>query len=467
VKEKKVYTGTRISLDVQGADIKSVFRLLAEQGNVSIVSGEDVKGSVTLNIHDVPWDEALDTVLRINGLDKTRAGTIITVITQAKMAEQQKYLADQQVADRKLKDVEPLVTKVIRISYASATGLEKNLQEFLKDKEGKPRGSVRVDEHSNSLIIQALPEDISRITPIIEEIDKQTNQILIKANIVETTKDFARNLGIQWGGVFGRSLGNYNMFVTPGGTGAATGTTPPGGALSGGYTPATGAPGIGGQGFGVNFPAPLITGTAPGALGLIFGTIGGNMLEVQLSALQKDGKLNILSSPSITTLDNQKATTENGEEVPVTVVNKEGEPSTTYKIVTLKMEITPHVIDGKTLKMGIKVTKDEIDSSRYDRFGNPYIIKKVTDTSLIVQDGETIVISGLTKQKTAGGDTGIPLFKDVPILGWLFKAEAKSSRMEEVLIFITPNILKPQMVVGIQDGSGDGRNQASPAAQIQ
>ena len=223
-KEKKVYTGSRIFLDVQGADIKAVFRLLAEQGNVSIVAGDDVKGTVTLSMKDVPWDEALDTILRINNLEKTQVGQIITVMTL-------ENLTKQQALEKSRRDVEPQVTKVIRINYAHAGGLKDNLQEFLKDKDGKLRGSVRVDEHSNSLIIQALPDDIRRITPIIEEIDKQTSQILIKANIVETTKDFARSLGIQWGGVFGRNLGENNMYVTPGGT--AGSTTPPGSALSG------------------------------------------------------------------------------------------------------------------------------------------------------------------------------------------------------------------------------------------
>jgi type IV pilus assembly protein PilQ len=454
-REKKVYTGSRIFLDVQGADIKAVFRLLAEQGNVSIVAGDDVKGTVTLNMKDVPWDEALDTILRVHGLDKARVGNIITVMTL-------ENLTKQQALERSRRDVEPQVTKVIRINYAKAVDLQKNLQEFLNDKEGKPRGSVRVDEHSNSLIIQALPDDIRRITPIIEEIDKQTSQILIKANIVETTKDFARSLGIQWGGVFGRHLGDNSLYVTPGGT--AGSATAPGSALSGQYTPSTGTTGISGQGFGVNFPAAAIDGTAAASLGLIFGTIGGNLLELQLSALQKDGKLNILSSPSLTTLDNQKAVTENGEEIPVTTVNKDGEPSTAYKPVTLKMDITPHVIDGRTLKMSIMVQKDEIDLSRVDQYGNPYIIKKQTTTSLIVRDGETIVISGLSKQKTSGTDTGIPLFKDIPILGWLFKSEGKSSRMEEVLIFITPNILKPQTVSGIQDGPGDSMERPAPPA---
>ncbi len=454
-KAKKTYTGTKISLDVQEADIKAVFRLLSEVGKVSIVAGDDVKGAVTLTLKEVPWDEALDTILRIKGVDKTQVGNVITVMSL-------ENLAKQKALEKSRRDVEPQVTKVIRINYANAAGLKENLQEFLKDKDGKPRGSVRVDDHSNSLIIQAVPEDIRRITPIIEEIDKQTSQILIKANIVETTKDFARNLGIQWGGVFGRYMGNQSLYVTPGGTGGST--VPPGSALDGSYTPATGTTGISGQGYAANFPAAAISGTNPASLGLLFGTIGGNILDVQLSALQKDGKLNILSSPSISTLDNQKASTENGMEVPITTRDKDGNPSTSYKLATLKLEITPHVIDGRTLKMTITVQKDEVSSER-DGYGNPWIIKKLTTTSLIVQDGETIVISGLTKQNVEGGDTGIPLFKDIPVLGWLFKTESKTSKMEEVLIFITPNILKPQAVAGIQDGPESGDRQPASAVR--
>jgi len=186
---------------------------------------------------------------------------------------------------------------------------------------------------------------------------------------------------------------------------------------------------------------------ASGSLALLFGTIGGNILEVQLQALQKDNKLNILSSPSITTLDNQKAFTENGERVPYTTLETTGTGSTPtmttkFEDVVLRLEITPHVIDGKNLKMTISVKKDEVDMSRKSSLGDPYIIKKKTETVLIVRDGETIVISGLTKQRQIDGDAGWPMFKDVPVLGYLFKSESKSDAMEEVLIFITPTILQ-------------------------
>ncbi|MDP2815605.1 MAG: hypothetical protein Q8O19_02875, partial [Rectinemataceae bacterium] len=322
-------------------------------------------------------------------------------------------------------------------------------------KDDKPRGSVRVDEHTNSLIITAIRDDLVKMIPIIEAIDKPTPQIQIKANIVETTKNTARDLGIQWGGMNQGRIGKHDLWVTPGGSGGTATATPPGSAISGTYSsPYNAAKGISGQGFGVNFPA-VMSAVASGSLGLMFGTLGGDILEMQLNALQKDGKANILSSPSITTLDNQMAFTENGERVPYVSVDKEGKAEVKFEDVVLRLEITPHVIDGKNLLMKIIVKKDEVDISRAVQ-QNPFIIKKQTATSLIAQDGETIVISGLTKQKTFGSDTGIPWLKEIPFMGWLFKGESKSENMEEVLIFITPKILQQ---VNIAD-----TKQASPAA---
>jgi type IV pilus assembly protein PilQ len=212
------------------------------------------------------------------------------------------------------------------------------------------------------VIITAIKRDMDVILDMIVKTDVPTDQVLIKANIIETTKTMARSVGIQWGGVLGRNLGSQNMYLTPGGTGGST--TPPGSVLSGGYTPSTGPAGIGGQGFGVNFPANVITGTAPGSLGLILGTIGANMLEVQLSALQKDGKLNILSSPSLVALDNQTAYTENGDEIPyIKPGTSEDPPTVEWKKVVLRLEITPHVIDRKNIKMSIGVKKDELNTT--------------------------------------------------------------------------------------------------------
>ncbi|MEI7674016.1 MAG: secretin and TonB N-terminal domain-containing protein, partial [Deltaproteobacteria bacterium] len=289
-KEKTVDLAPRISLDVQDADIKSVLRLLAEQGNVSIVSGDDVKGPLTLQIRDVPWEQALETILDIKGLTKKREGSVISVMTLEKLKKDE---ADRQAAaeakrkadlDRAQPAPEPLITRVVNIDYNDAKKLTENIRDLLaKDKDGKTVGSVKVDEHSNSLIIQATRQEMTRLFPLIERIDKPTSQILIKANIVETTKDTARNLGIQWGGMWGQKIGSQGLYITPGGLGGSA--TPPGSAFSGGYKPTSGAAGISGQGYGVNFPAATMTGTASGSLGLIFGSIGENILEVQLNAL--------------------------------------------------------------------------------------------------------------------------------------------------------------------------------------
>lgn len=458
-KEKKADGSPRIFIDVQDADIKAVFRLLAEQGNVSIVSGDDVKGTLTLHIKDVPWEQALDTILDLKGLVKKREGNVITAMTLEKMKKDETDRQSAMDAKRKTEldraqPSEPLITRVVSIDYNDAKKLTENIRDLLsKDKDGKTVGSVKVDEHSNSLIIQTTRQEMTRLFPLIERIDKPTAQILIKANIVETTKDTARNLGIQWGGMWGQKIGSQGLYITPGGTGGTT--TAPGSAFSGNYSSTAGSKGISGQGFGVNFPVAAMTGTASGSLGLIFGTIGENILEVQLNALQKDGKLNILSSPSITTLDNQMAFTENGDIVPYATTESSGGTITRSikkEEATLRLEIVPHVIDGKNLKMKIVVKKNEVDPSR-NVDGNPYIIKKQTETNLIAQDGETIVISGLTKQKRLDGTSGIPWLKDVPVLGWLFKGEGNSEIMEEVLIFITPTIIKPQTFVGIQEGA--------------
>ncbi len=433
-----------ISIDFQDANIKSVLRLLAELSKVNIVSGDDVKGNVTIRMKDVPWEQALDTILAITGLTKRQAGNVITVMTM----EQLKRVEAEQARP----SMEPFITRVVNVRYADAKKLTENLLELLpKDKDGKAQGSVKVDEHSNALIIQTTRQEMTRLFPIIEKIDKPTPQILIKANIVETTKDTARNLGIQWGGINGQKIGNQSLYITPGG--GAGSATNPGGPFAGAFKPTSGLTGVAGQGFGVNFPAAM-TGSASASLGLIFGTIGENVLEVQLSALQKDGKLNILSSPSITTLDNQRAFTENGQKIPYVTTEASGgvlTKSVKFENAVLRLEITPHVVDGKNLKMKIMVQKDEVDTSR-SVDNNPFITKKQTETNLIVADGDTIVISGLTKQTKAETVNGVPWLKDIPVFGWLFKGESKSNLMEEVLIFITPTIIKPETIAGIQQG---------------
>lgn len=453
-----------VCLKMRQADIKTVLRSLARIVDKNILVKSEITGEVTIDFKDVPWNQAFNSLLRTQGLTYAWEGDILRVMT----IDDRETDLKRKTQEQGIRWVEPLLTVVIPIDYAKPKELKDNLESFLtRTKDDKPRGSIRVDEHSNSLIVSAIRDDIARMIPVIEKIDKPTPQIQIKANIVETSKDTARNLGIQWGGMYSRKIGNDNLFITPGGTSGSA--VPPGSALSGAYNPIFGTSGISGQGYGVNFPVAENAMTAAGgaaSLGLLIGSIGGNILDLQLSALQKDGKLNILSSPSITTLDNQKAFTENGERVPYSTLDTSVTPPTRtvkFEDAVLRLEITPHVIDGRKLMMTIVVKKDEVDLSRTVE-GNPFIIKKQTQTSLIVENGETIVISGLTKQRGARSDSGVPWMKDIPVLGWLFKGEGTSSSMEEVLIFITPKILAPSIAVAAVPGARDpgGKPNAEP-----
>jgi type IV pilus assembly protein PilQ len=344
---------------------------------------------------DVSWEQVLDTILGLKGLAQTREGNVITVMTLDKMKkgkEERVALDKARKAEAdQLKPREDLITRVVPIAYNKPEKIKKSVEELQKeskdkdakdDKDSKTAstpGSVTVDEHTRSLIIKDTPREMAGLLRFIESVDKPTAQIMIKANIIETTKDTARNLGIQWGGMWGQKIGSQGLYVTPGGTGGST--TPPGSAFSGGYTTAAGgAKGVAGQGFGVNFPAAM-AGTASGSLGLIFGAIGENILELQLNALQKDGKLNILSSPSIMTMDNQEAITENGEEIPYVIPGTGSSVPTIQKTpAKLTLKIKPNVVEGKNIQMDIEVEKNEVDFSRQVQ-GNPVLITKKTKTN--------------------------------------------------------------------------------------
>ncbi|MFW5722356.1 MAG: secretin N-terminal domain-containing protein, partial [Desulfohalobiaceae bacterium] len=341
------------------------------------------------------------------------------------------------------RQVEPLVTQVFKVSFADASDLKDNVAQMLTPAEGeKQRGSVLVDKHTNSLIVQAIRDDLSKVSKLVATLDTPRSQIQLKAHIVETTNDLARELGVQWGGVFKSPSWNSgrHLWVTPGGA-FDDGTSDP---VEGEYDPNL-ETGISGHGFGSNFPAALQDDFGLN-LGLLYGMIGDDILELQLSALQQDGKLNILSSPSITTLDNQMAFTENGERVPFVSVDEDGDRNVEWEDAVLRLEITPHMIDSNLLKLHVVVKKDEVDFSRVV-FGNPVIIKKQTETNLIVRHGETIVISGLSRQRNSDNVSGVPGLKDVPGLGHLFKNNSKSEIMEEVLVFITPHVLRKRSEV--------------------
>lgn len=440
--EARTLPGTRISLRMHNADVVAVIQALSRAAGLSIVVSPGVTGTLNVNIVERPWSEVFKGILAANRLAYSFEGDTIRVMAAPDLqgtVELEGLKRKAQAERLAMLREQPLVTSIASVRFSDAKNLQKTIEKNLsRDTNGKAIGSVDVDEYTNSLVIQAIEGDTQKIQRVLARLDAPRAQIKLKAHIVETTKEVARDLGILWGGSYIGAVGsNYRL----GAGGAYAASSVAGTVTSGTATLGTSNTGA----LGVRLPASSVVTSQTGvALDLAFGKLGGSFLEAQLQALAKDNKLNIISSPSISTMDNQKAYTESGERVPYQTVTGTGTSATTsveFQDALLKLEITPHVIDDQFIRLAVLVQKDEVDTSR-SVAGNPYIVKKKTETTLIARNGETVVISGLSKLRNELRESGVPGVKDVPGLGWLAKSESRSDLKDEYMIFITPTVLE-------------------------
>lgn len=382
----KRYTDKLISLDFQDADIKSVLRLMAEYGNMSIVSGDDVKGNVTLTMKNVPWEQALDTILDINGLAKKQMGDVISVMT---LEKKKKDEGDKAKAEE---------------DQLKAEDQRKSREQKLMVDKGKLR------------------------------------QILIEAKIVEASESFVRNLGVQWGIGVNQSVsgGDYGLGITAGSNPSTTATNQylqnyPSRVTSG-FSTAT-------QMAAVNFPA-VATGVP--ALGIVFGGASA-FLEAQLAALETNTTGKVISAPKVVTMEGVKATIKQGAEVPYVTPASGTSPATvSFKEALLKLEVEPKITDEGKISMKIKASNDVPDWAKaaLNPQGNPPINKSEIDSAVVVQDGDTVVIGGVLKSQDDKSVSGLPWLQKIPVLGWLFKTDNTSKSKTQLLIFITPKILQ-------------------------
>lgn len=412
VKGPEDYAGRRITLDFQEANIKNLLRIIADVSDLNIITSESVKGKVTMKLKDVPWDLALDIILRNNKLGMVRTGNIIRVATQEELAK------EKEVAATGIKtevEAEPLFLKVFQINYESADKLKANL-----DSIKSSRGSIDINTRTNTLIVQDIRDRLAEMERLIEILDKRTVQVLIEARIVEVTHNYAKELGIRWGGRI-NTQANLGFPATIGLSG-----------VSGGSTGNSAAGGI------VNLAT---SGAATGALGLKLGSINGTaLLDMQLSALENQGKGKILSMPKITTMDNVEALIESGREIPYQTTSSDG-TKTEFKKATLSLKVTPHVSPDEYIRLEIEAKKDEADFANQLPNSPPPILTKHAKTEVIIKNGDTTVIGGLFKENKAENQASVPLFSKIPVIGWLFKNKLNTSDGEELLIFITPKIL--------------------------
>ncbi|MCK6527887.1 type IV pilus secretin PilQ [Myxococcota bacterium] len=425
------WSGRRINMDLVNADIHNVFRLISHVSKLNIVSSDEVKGTVTVRLIDVPWDQALAAILQAKGLGASQFGNIIRVAAIETIRAEKEEAVQAQKATVSLL---PLSILTLPLNYAQAKDMEAQVKAVLSE-----RGTVAKDERTNTLIVKDIQEGIVRARELVLALDTQTPQVSIKARIVEANQSWSRALGIQWGGNlnFSRSSGSPTGLYFPNDVGVSGGNST--GILSGsgsavsqqGATTFSTAPT-----WVVDLPVSNSAGSLAIALGSITDTLG---LDVRLSAIEAAGEGRVISSPSVIAATNEKATIEQGSKIPYVTSSLRG-TQTQFADATLKLDVTPQITADRNVILEMEITKNTVDFGQTVA-GLPTIEVKEVSTTAMVKDGETTVIGGVYSVDESSQRTYIPGLGEIPILGALFKQTSKNSSRKELLVFITPTIL--------------------------
>ena len=414
------YIGRRISLDFQQADISNVLRLIAEVSGFNMVVGEGVKSKVTMKLVSVPWDQALDMILKMNGLGKIRQSNILWIDSLANIAKQQNEEAS--AIDSKLR-AEELVDRVFYIRNLQATELMTSLRQYMS-----PRGLIQMSQGSNALIVRETLTRIGVIKQLIDGLDLEVPQVQIESRIVQADTTYSRSLGVQWGvantNTLGHSFGVANF---------KTGTVGPFGNQA--------------SDFLVNLPATVGGLTSTPAVGFTFGRTdgGGALLDMRLSAGELLGLSKVIAAPKITTLDKREAKISQGESIPFQTTSLQG-TQTTFVDANLELNVTPQITSrdpketGKLIMMKVRATRNAV-GARSNPAG-PSIDRREATTQVMIRDGETMVIGGVFIDTQSNTVLGIPYLSRVPVLGWLFKQKTEAVAKQELLIFLTPTIVR-------------------------
>ncbi|GAB4393142.1 MAG: type IV pilus secretin PilQ [Gammaproteobacteria bacterium] len=421
VKRKQQYDGKRISLNFQDIKVRAVLQLLADFTGLNVVVSDSVDGNITLRLNNVPWDQALDIILKTRGLDKRQLGNVLLIAPTAEIAqrEQQELQAQQQVTE-----LEPLRSELMQINYARAADIAGLLKtegsSFLS-----ARGIVSVDERTNTLWIQDTGSKLNEVRRIISQLDIPVRQVLIEARVVNVDRDFTRDLGVRFG------LSKPADRVSGSLEGANT--------LAGG-TAIENVP----INERLNFDLG-ITGTnaaTAGSIGLALARLSGNiLLDLELSAAETEGRGKIISSPRLLTANQQPATIERGEEIPYQEATSSGATSVAFKKAVLSLSVTPQITPDDKIILKLTVNQDQ-RSSAPPVLGVPAIDTRRIETQVLVNNGETIVLGGIYEQDKTHQVRRIPFLGKLPVVGHLFRNTAINNNKTELLIFVTPRIVK-------------------------
>jgi type IV pilus assembly protein PilQ len=403
----KQYRGRRISLDFKDVDIADVLRLIAEVSELNVIAGDEVKGTVTVRLVDVPWDQALDVVLLTKGLGFMRVGNILRIAPVLEIQREEEMRLQERRSKERLED---LIVKLQPVNFADVGQVAGMVEQLLTPE----RGTVTTDERTSTLIIKDIPSVIAEATALIKAIDTQTPQVMIEAKIVEANLDFSREFGVTWG-----LLGNPDKM--------------PDNWL---YTPNTPNP----LNFGAINP---ITANPTGLLSLTGGLLDDTFnVDLQLQAAEVNGDGKVISSPRIVTLDNSKASIEQGVSIPFQTFEN-GDAQLEFVDAVLKLEVTPHITANKSIIMKITVKRNAPDDSVFTLTGSPAISKNQVKTETLVKDGQTLVLGGIYVIDKAERQSRVPYLHKIPFIGALFRNDEISDSRKELLVFVTPTVIVP------------------------
>lgn len=457
-KQKVVYSGDRLSLNFQNIEVRAVLQLLADFTGLNLVASDTVGGSITLRLKNVPWDQALDIILKTKGLAMRQTGNVIMVAPSQELAAQEKLELESQ---RQIEELAPVRSEFIQVNYAKA----EELAAMLKSKDNNlltpERGNVTVDKRTNTLLVQDTTAKLEDIRQMVSRLDVPVRQVMIESRVVIANNDFARDLGVRFGvsgstGSGPRQLADGTW--TNGSTQLLTGGSLEGGIEgSGNYQTgafgkdtATGQPfnsmiqsggaDSGVQGLMVNLPT---VDTPTSAINFLIGKVGSYLLQLELSAMQREGRGEIISSPRVITSDSKQATIKLGQEIPYQeqAGGTTGGTTTSFKEAVLQLDVTPQITPDDRIIMDLKVNKDSPDYTNKVN-GVPPIDTRSVNTTVLVDNGETVVLGGVYERTKTFQKEQVPWLGDVPVLGRLFKNEARIDSNKELLIFVTPKVLK-------------------------
>jgi type IV pilus assembly protein PilQ len=421
-KQEFGYTGERLSLNFQDIEVRSVLQLLADFTGTNIVVSDTVSGNLTLRMQNVPWDQALDIVLKTKGLAKRQNGNVMLIAPSEEIAAREKLELESQ---KQIEELAPLYADFIQINYAKAADLAKLLQ----DKESSlmsERGKATIDERTNTLLLQDTAEKLAEIRKLVAMLDIPVRQVLIESRIVIANNDFSRDLGVKFGLAGNASKGRD--FIVGGGTRP--------GDTNFGYAPGFEVPAeTGNSGLLVDLPV-----TDPsGALGIALGKVGSSLLQLELNAMQLEDRGEIISSPRVITSNQQEASIQQGVEIPYQEASSSGATSVSFKEAVLQLKVTPQITPDDRIIMDLQVNKDSVGEIFA---GVPSIDTRNVSTRVLVDNGETLVLGGIYEQERGKQTERVPFFGSLPGVGWMFKTESKTDQKQELLIFVTPKIIK-------------------------